>query len=151
MLIQLDNEGKRITGDLATKYILNKANNLAQETPALAISETYWKLTELMGQPIEKLAEQEQDIYIMLKTEGNRVQGFAGCNNMMGSYEVKEGNRITFSQMASTQKACVSMETESAFLKVLETVDNYNINGTILMLNKARMAPLAKFEAVQPQ
>jgi copper homeostasis protein (lipoprotein) len=151
MLIQLDNEGKRIAGDLAMKYVLNKDNNSNRDTATPTISETYWKLTELMGQPIEKLADQQQDTYIMLKTEGNRVQGFAGCNNIIGSYEVKEDNRITFSQMATTQKACVNMETESAFLKVLEMVDNYNINGTVLMLNKARMAPLAKFEAVQTQ
>ena len=42
------------------------------------------------------------------------------------------------------------MSIETGISKVLETVDNYSLNkeGNILSLNKARMAPLAKFQAV---
>ena len=45
---------------------------------------------------------------------------------------------------------CPDMSVEAEINKVLETVDNYSLNkeGNILSLNKARMAPLAKFQAV---
>jgi len=40
------------------------------------------------------------------------------------------------------------METEREFLQVLETADSYFLKGDTLMLNRARMAPLARFENV---
>jgi len=40
------------------------------------------------------------------------------------------------------------MDIEKAFLDVLSAVDNYSLNGGHLTLNRARMAPLARFEAV---
>jgi heat shock protein HslJ len=116
--------------------------------PVTEVQETYWKLTELMGKPIVKDEKMKKEIHLILKKEGLRVQGFSGCNTIMGSYELKEGNRITFSGMASTMMACPDMATESEFNKMLSTVDNYSINGNIMTLNKAKMAPLARFEAV---
>jgi uncharacterized lipoprotein NlpE involved in copper resistance len=147
MLIQLDMEGKRITGDLADNYVLNKmASNMS-----MSLLDTRWKLTELMGQPVENTVEEKKDLYLILKTEENKVEGFGGCNNFFGNYELKEGDRITFSKMLSTQRACANMETETAFFKVLETADSYHFNDSVLMLHKAKMAPLAKFQAVEDQ
>jgi heat shock protein HslJ len=40
------------------------------------------------------------------------------------------------------------MEKETSFMEALQKADNYAIEGKILSLNKVRMAPLAKFEAV---
>jgi heat shock protein HslJ len=40
------------------------------------------------------------------------------------------------------------MELETQFLKVLEMADNYTIAGDNLVLNRARMAPLARFKSV---
>ena len=40
------------------------------------------------------------------------------------------------------------MKTEDDFKKVLEQTDNYTISGENLSLNRAKMAPLAKFKAV---
>lgn len=97
------------------------------------------------------LKSSEREPYIMLKIENNRLQGFSGCNLLMGSYELKAGNRIQFSKMASTMMACPHLADESTFLKVLEEVDNYTIKDGVLMLNKARMAPLATFEAIYLQ
>ena len=44
--------------------------------------------------------------------------------------------------------ACPDMETERLFMQVLGEADNYFADENNLMLNKARMAPLARFEAV---
>jgi heat shock protein HslJ len=111
------------------------------------LTETYWKLTELMGQPITTEANRKE-MFLMLNTEGTRVHGNAGCNSFMGGYTLQEGNRLSFSQLAGTMMACPDMEKEQQFMKLLGTVDNYAIKGNALSLHKARMAPLARFEAV---
>ncbi len=51
--------------------------------------------------------------------------------------------------MASTLMACPDMELEREFMKVLYTADNYNFDGKTIVLNKARMAPLARFEIMK--
>jgi len=115
--------------------------------PDASLEETYWKLTELMGQPVPRPEPNKKETHIILKS-GNRIQGFAGCNNIMGAYEVGDKFSISFSGVASTLMACPDMKTEETLKEVLEQADNYTIKGNTLSLNKARMAPLAKFEAV---
>lgn len=147
-LTQLDQEGNRITGDLAQKYVLMKTNTTEGETSSdRSITDTRWKLVELMGQPVDSTVNNKEP-FIMLSAADKRVQGNGGCNTIAGSYALEEGNRITFSQMISTRMACPNMETETQLLTVLETADNYSLNGEQLTLNKARMAPLARFEAL---
>ncbi|TPV34765.1 META domain-containing protein [Paucihalobacter ruber] len=138
-LFMLDQEGNRITGDLAEKYILKKDQ--------VEITEKYWKLVELNGQPVTT-GKGNREAYLILKSENNRAHGNGSCNMFNGNYELMEGNRIKFSKMASTLMACQDMETERNFMNVLETADNYNLTETTLVLNKARMAPLARFEVV---
>jgi len=117
--------------------------------PATAeLVETHWTLIELMGKPVTLSDNNKKEIYIVLSKDGSSVNGFSGCNSIMGKYELKEGSRITFSAMASTMMACPDLATESEFNKMLGTVDNYSINNGVMTLNKAKMAPMAKFEAL---
>lgn len=139
-LMQLDQDGNRITGELADKYVLNKDMS--------GITEKYWKLVELNGQPVAKTDDMRKEPHMILHTAGKRINANGGCNSMMGSYELLPGNRIRFTKMAGTLMACPNMEIEDQLRKVLEMADNYNLDGDKLVLNKARMAPLARFEAV---
>lgn len=123
-----------------------------ETTPNATITETYWKLTALEGQPVKMAENQEREIHFILKSEDMRVTGFSGCNHINGSYELEEGNRIRFTQMAATLMACPDVEVdESAVLEVFNLTDNYTINGDTLSLNVGRRAPLAIFEAVYLQ
>ncbi len=139
-LFKLDMQGNKIEGDLAGHYILEKDQN--------KITEKYWKLIELDDQPIAFFDHQQREAHLILKEEDNRVQGHSSCNSFSGTYELSEGNRIRFSPLASTKMACPDMITESQLYRILEMTDNYNVNGDFLFLNKAKMTPLAKFEAV---
>jgi heat shock protein HslJ len=47
----------------------------------------------------------------------------------------------------STMMACPELEREREFLDVLARVDNYALADGTLSLNRARMAPLARFRA----
>lgn len=115
--------------------------------PDASLEETYWKLTELMGQPVLTSETNVRETHIILKN-GGRLQGFAGCNSIMAAYEIKDEFSISFSGIATTLMACANMKEEEALKKVLEQVDNYTIKGNNLLLNRASMATLAKFEAV---
>lgn len=153
MLFQLDMEGNRITGDLADKYILMKVQETEKteksEREEASLTNTHWELTEIMGKPITKAETQRKAIFIMFDSEKKRVNGFSGCNNFMGGFEMKEGNRISFSQMASTMMACENMEMEATFMETLQQVDNFTIKDNVLSLNKAKMSPLLKFSGVK--
>ena len=126
-----------------TSYALTK---IQQES----ITEKYWKLIEINGKPVVMDESTGREPFIILKNEGNRINANGGCNSLTGSYEISQGNRIKFSQMISTMMACVHMEIETELKKALEMTDNYTLSadGQYLSLNRARMAPLARFEAV---
>ena len=104
-----------------------------------------WKLTELNGQPIT-LKNPEANPYFKLTTSDMRYTGHGGCNGVGGTFELKpSAMRIKFNQGMSTMIACDDLDTERAFVQALLSADNYSVNGNTLTLNKARMAPLAKF------
>lgn len=112
---------------------------------AADITGKYWRLIEIQGKPVENTEGREP--HILFNTD-NTFVGSGGCNSLGGAFEVKEPFRITFSQGRSTLMACPDMEVEDAFLKIIGEVDNYTVSedGKTLSLNKARMAPLARFE-----
>lgn len=118
--------------------------------PSDGITEKYWKLVELRGQPVARL---EQEPHLILKAQEGRVTGFSGCNNFTGTYTLDAASaRISFGPLAMTRKFCATgMDVERAFSEVLGEADNYSLSGDNLTLNRARMAPLARFEAVYMQ
>lgn len=144
-IIQLDGDGHEITGPLAGHFILHKQPEGTGDDMG-AVTERYWKLVELRGHPV---APTTNEAHIILKTGDHRVTGSGGCNRIMGHYELNDPERIRFSQMAATRMACLDgMELEQDFLRVLESADSYHLDGDRLVLIRARMAPLARFEAV---
>jgi copper homeostasis protein (lipoprotein) len=174
-LTQLDMDGNKITGEIQDAFVLTKqmenlidADKVYQDTekvnlndrleaktviktgnPAVGkftLAETKWKLVELNGKPVKQVGKKP---YILkLNSKDGRFSAFAGCNNMMGSYVMKTSYSLTFSGVASTMMACPNMDLEQKFGTMLEKVDNYVIVEDKLQLNKAKMAPLARFVAV---
>ncbi|UKB84833.1 META domain-containing protein [Chryseobacterium sp. MEBOG06] len=130
---------------LATFLVVScKPQTSAQKTNADITGKT-WKLTELNGQPI-KLKNPKNNPYFKLEMDGMRYEGHAGCNGLGGTFEIKpEIMRIKFNQGMSTMMACEDLDIENQFTKAILAADNYSVNGNTLTLNKARMAPLAKF------
>ena len=116
-----------------------------------SLTGTYWKLTEVNGKPVGEAEEgKRREIYLTLTSKETRVSGNAGCNGFGGTYTLKaDGFGLSFSQMMRTQMACDGLDLENEFMGILEKADSYYITNNVLQLNKARMAPLAKFIAVQ--
>ncbi len=108
-----------------------------------------WKLVEIMGKPLADMdLAREPFIRLTGEAEGFRLAGNDGCNNIMGSYDVGDHNTISFSKLASTEMACMKGDLQKEMSEVFEQADNYTLSedGTMLSLNKAKMAPLARFE-----
>ncbi|MDQ0595442.1 heat shock protein HslJ [Chryseobacterium ginsenosidimutans] len=125
--------------------VVSCINKPASSETSNSITGKTWKLTEINGQPI-KLKNPKANPYFTLNISDMRYQGNGGCNGVGGTFEIKQDvMRIKFNQGMSTMIACDDLETEQAFTKALLAADNYSLNGNILTLNKARMAPLAKF------
>ncbi len=139
-LTRLDTEGRKVLGKLAQHYILSK--------DAFEIKEKYWKLTEVFGNPVKPKVGFIKDSYIIFKEAENHYIGNTGCNSISGTYSAFGTNRLIINPGPSTLMACANMEIETLFLKALKTTDSYLIVGDTLILHRARMAPLAKFEQV---
>ncbi|WP_308991589.1 META domain-containing protein [Mariniflexile litorale] len=125
--------------------------NSKDQTPEINITKksvtlenTKWKLVTLMGQDVS-----DKNAFIRFSNEDDEVYGNGSCNNFSGTYQIKEGNRITLSKIVATLMACVDMKVENQFMAILEKTDNYSLNGNKMTLNKARMVPLAVFEVVE--
>ena len=114
------------------------------------LTDKRWKLVELMGKPVTYSSESNREAYIQFKADGT-VHGHLSCNTFNGQYVITQPLQIRFSNMVNTLMMCMDMEIETEFAKVLQIADNYNVNGDELILNRARMAPLARFEAVYLQ
>lgn len=139
-LTMVDAEGRMVQSDLADMQVLWKAGM------GPFLTNRYWNLHELRGTEIERGNNSSNVPFLILWSGSSRVTGNAGCNTFTGSYEVSpETLQIHFSELASTQMICARMELEDQLMEVIEMTDNYSLNGDTLSLNRARMAPLAKF------
>lgn len=140
-ITQLDKSGNKVTGVLADKYVFKNINSNG-------ITNKYWVLKELNHQPVTA-THKSATAYFILNDADTSVKGYGGCNILFGKYELNESaSRIRFLNTGATQRACIDANHETEFFRVLNNTDNYNLVGDTLFLNKARMAPLARFEAV---
>jgi heat shock protein HslJ len=77
----------------------------------------------------------------------SRVSGSDGCNRITGTYELR-ADRLTFGQMAGTQKACLKPAgTQGPFRDALKNASRFTIAGDRLELFDATGTRLAAFAA----
>jgi len=109
---------------------------------------TTWRLIELDGKPIT-LAEGQQNPFVMLEVEGNRMHGFSGCNRFFGTYLVK-GEIFVFNKMAATRMVCLKgTALENGFLKAMSNTEAYRIRNGTLELRDRDEHILARLKATK--
>lgn len=98
------------------------------------VANELWRLDYLVADETDASPpETDATAYLHLGEDG-RVEGYGGCNQIVGTYR-QTGDRIEFSQLASTRRACFTgMEREEAFLKALENVRLWMLEGDSLYL-----------------
>lgn len=91
---------------------------------------TLWQLQQLEGRTVK--AEDEQ-FTLTFYAEG-RLAGKGACNRIMGSYATDEKGEMKIRQLAATRMACPGLDVENAFVKMLEGVTHYQMDGPMLLL-----------------
>jgi heat shock protein HslJ len=109
-----------------------------------------WRLIELNGQALSAMAQPPAKVpFIQFDTQ-RRVSGNSSCNRFFGTYELNPTDRISFSPMGMTRMACLQDNTiEAGLMQVLSSADSYVVRNDTLVLNRARMAPLARWVSVK--
>ena len=118
---------------------------------ATSLTGTDWRLTELNGAPALP-GHGPREPRIRLTADSARLTGNTGCNTMGGGFE-SSGDRLRFSKVFTTRMACVDTapsRQESDFVKMIDSVDRYKIDGEVLTLYAGDRA-VARFTAAQPK
>jgi putative lipoprotein len=134
------------------QLLLRRANGVTTDTrppisTATPLENTHWKLTSLANTNV-LAGTQAREAYFILNPANRSVTGSGGCNRLTGTYQVN-GDRVSFSRIASTMMGCMSgMETEQAFLKALSAASRWRISGKTLELFDGAGTRLARFEVI---
>lgn len=112
----------------------------------LPLEGTAWSLNGIAQNDAVVSTAVDEQITLALK-EG-RANGFAGCNEYFGAYEL-QGNGLTFGALASTRKACEGDpgQREMEFLAALERVAGFRIERGQLTLLDGDGNPVMMFVA----
>ncbi len=111
------------------------------------LTNTYWKLQEVAGEPTPD-AGAASEAHLILRDDGV-VNGFSGCNAFRGEYEIINNRNLVFSSMASTRRACQSLDNpEQAFFRALEDAAGVQMDDRRLRLLDTDGQELAEFEAI---
>ena len=66
--------------------------------------------------------------------EEGRFGGRGDCNSIMGNYSVTDKGGMKIESVASTRAFCPDQAQEDRFIKELDRIDSYRIDGDLLML-----------------
>lgn len=139
-VILLDGDAKIIEGEIGKAYHLNKAS------ADVEIENKFWLLKELGGKEISNQLHVKNLPHFVLQKEGHKIYGSTACNYFNGEYTLEEGNKISFTPLAVTKKACFEIDYEIPFLKAINDAKSYKINGDDLTLFDANNKAIAGFE-----
>lgn len=126
--------------------MMRRANpaNAEDDLSTAQLENTYWKLVTLGDEKVSTPTG-AREIHFVMQTEGHRVNGFSGCNGMMGNYTVN-ATWLSFSQMGGTMMACTNgMELEQKFHLMFLRVAAWKIDGETLQLLDSAGTVLATF------
>ncbi len=137
VLYHLDNNGKRIEGELAELYTLRKVTGDAE------LENRQWILIELKGKSVVG-AGALRNPHLRFDGVRKRVSGNDGCNSYMGEYQLSEDQMISFGMMASTEMFCEGDSISKDYYQALGEVSRYSVGEEVLTLSNQDME-LLKF------
>jgi heat shock protein HslJ len=158
----LDQSGDRVEGPLAGMYVLERIDDIGAEDIAVAeqmfVGKT-WELTVLGDADIAE--EQQGRAWLLFERESRRLSGSAGCNRLIGSWQIGEKARrvqeesgrcggalpLHLSPIGTTMMACAHdlMQLEHNFVTALEHVAGVYLEEDALILVDERTRVVAQF------
>jgi len=117
----------------AAWLLLISLGGCASMTAKTSLVGTQWRSLEVDGAPLPPEAAGHGGLE--LGAEGNRYTASAGCNRLLGSYQLA-GERLTFRPGPMTRMACRDplAELEDKLIAALRAVTGYRIAGNRLEL-----------------
>ena len=122
----------------------NNSKNAAAHSSYDYIIDKYWRLVEINGTTVTPQMWNREP-HLRLQVTENTVVGNSGCNAYFGSYALKGGDRVEFSNIGATKMACPNMDIESRLFKALEATGNLVLVNDTLHMKDAGGALLARF------
>lgn len=110
------------------------------------LTDTYWKLVRVGGQPTPAPQEQNRQAHIVFHGGQNEVRGNSGCNELNGRYQT-DGERLTLENLISTEMACADDDVADDFIDALNRTRRFQVEGQRLDLYDDQGAPLAVLRA----
>src|SRR5688572_3158558 len=95
------------------------------------ITNTYWKLSTMNGKKVET-PDNAKEVHIKFTLQENRLQGYAGCNGLGGSYELTGANGIKI-RAITTKMYCDRMDVENYLTNAITKANTYKIDGEKLL------------------
>ena len=138
--------GESFTHVVAVRVDTTTVKGCGRMTRSGELTNTYWKLTELDGQPV--VVGKAREPHLRLRDD-SRADGSTGCNSFSGTYE-RAGDRLTFGKLVTTMMACIDpalSRQEQRFLQILASVDRAAAVSDRLTLY-AKDRPVARLVAV---
>lgn len=118
---------------------------------AEALTGSTWGLKELNGEKYSSPSDGE-GVHVMLTDDGSKVSGYAGCNQLMGSFKLSSDNGLDFGDVATTRRSCPDQnQNEQHFLKALKSTESYRISDQGLKLLDADSKTVAVFAKQEPK
>lgn len=133
--------------EILVSRVPESRRDVDNNVPDVSLTDTYWKLTEIDGQPAT-LGAVGREVHMVLTSEGHQVHGFSGCNRFTGSYE-RDESQLRFRPLASTRMACLEgMDQEQRFLELLTKTMRFTINSDNLALYSGDEQLVFHFKAI---
>ncbi len=89
-----------------------------------------WQLMQIEGESFAATGEK----YSLQFGSDGRFSGMGDCNRIMGGYTSAPSGSLSFEGAAGTRMFCSDQQSEDRFLRVLDTVDGYRVDGNTLLL-----------------
>lgn len=115
---------------------------------SLPLEGTTWKLAKMDVIPAKNIDAEPDFFTLEFNAADTMVSGRTNCNRFFGKYELK-GQQLEFENLGMTRMACPEMQYEDAFVKMLDEVDRYEIDGSKLKFYDDKKV-LAEFRPAQP-
>jgi len=105
--------------------------NTRSTDPQSLLSKTWQWVSTIT--PVEIITVTDPERYTIMLTEDGKLQARFDCNRGGGEYEISEG-KLSFGPLMSTRMACPEDSLDGPFMRDLQRVASFFLQGGLLYL-----------------
>ena len=110
---------------------VHKDQNARSSDPEIIVGKTWQWISTIS--PVEKITVTTPDRYTILLHPDGKIQALSDCNRGGGNYEFTKG-KLSFGPMMSTRMACPPDTLDAQFMRDLQRVNSFFLEGGQLYL-----------------